>query len=337
MGALLKAAARPAPAPHGLAPVSECPFHHEAILHVDGVEGFVRETLPLIGEALEAGAPVMVAIGEDRIAGLREALGAAAGQILFADMRTLGANPARIIPAWREFLDRHGSASVDPLGIGEPAWRGRDEAELDECARHESLLNVAFGGGAGWRLLCPYDLDGLDDDVIEAARHSHPFLSEPEGAGAGAGAGANRGYSPDGASVAPFRGELERPRGEVWEIPFSQGDLCELRRLVSLWASREAMPFDSAEELVLAVDEIATNSIRHGGGVGMLRLWREGETLLCEIQDRGRIEDPLLGRVRPDSAPGCGRGVWIANQLCDLVQIRSSAAGTRVRMHKRLT
>lgn len=97
------------------------------------------------------------------------------------------------------------------------------------------------------------------------------------------------------------------------------------------------MPFDSAEELVLAVDEIATNSIRHGGGVGMLRLWREGETLLCEIQDRGRIEDPLLGRVRPDSAPGCGRGVWIANQLCDLVQIRSSAAGTRVRMHKRLT
>jgi hypothetical protein len=32
-----------------------------------------------------------------------------------------------------------------------------------------------------------------------------------------------------------------------------------------------------------------------------------------------------------------GRGLWIANQLCDLVQIRSSAAGTVVRMQMRLS
>jgi hypothetical protein len=31
--------------------------------------------------------------------------------------------------------------------------------------------------------------------------------------------------------------------------------------------------------------------------------------------------------------PGGGRGLWLTNQLCDLVQIRSGDAGTVVRAH----
>jgi anti-sigma regulatory factor (Ser/Thr protein kinase) len=96
------------------------------------------------------------------------------------------------------------------------------------------------------------------------------------------------------------------------------------------------MRAEHIEELVLAVDELATNSIRHGGGSGTLRCWREGEALLCEVQDRGWIDAPLVGRRRPDPEASSGRGVWLANQLCDLVQIRSSSTGTVVRVHKRL-
>jgi hypothetical protein len=46
--------------------------------------------------------------------------------------------------------------------------------------------------------------------------------------------------------------------------------------------------------------------------------------------------EPLVGRVRPTPDAQSGRGVWIANQLCDLVQIRSGRSGTVVRVHKSL-
>ena len=130
--------------------------------------------------------------------------------------------------------------------------------------------------------------------------------------------------------------ELAPAAGDLWELPFSGGDLSELRGLVANWAAREAMPFEHAEDLVLAVHEIAANSIRHGGGSGTLRLWREGESLTCEIRDAGYIADRSVGQVKPTGGPDCGRGVWIAQQLCDLVQIGSGPEGTVIRLHMRL-
>ncbi len=305
-------------------------FRHEAIFHVDGAEGFLNAALPLIEQALHERAPVMIAVGTERIAALREALGAAAAEVEFADMRSLGANPARIIPAWRQFLDRHPAGGAPALGIGEPVWAGRRPEELDECERHEHLIDLAFGRGRGWRLVCPYDLESLDEQALERARHSHPFISGPGPAGP------NPSYDPRRAWVAAFAGALPPAPADVWTVPFSAGDLLELRTLVSGWAWGEAMTGEPAEELVLAIHEIAANSVRHGGGSGTMRLWRSEDTLICEIEDAGRIRDPLLGRVRPGSGPDCGRGVWIANQLCDLVQIRSSECASRVRVHKRL-
>jgi anti-sigma regulatory factor (Ser/Thr protein kinase) len=90
-----------------------------------------------------------------------------------------------------------------------------------------------------------------------------------------------------------------------------------------------------AEDLTLAVDEIAANSLLHGGGRGVLRVWAEPDTLVCEVSDEGVIRNPLVGRVRPALDRLGGRGFWLANQLCDLVQVRSGPAGTVVRLHVR--
>jgi anti-sigma regulatory factor (Ser/Thr protein kinase) len=129
---------------------------------------------------------------------------------------------------------------------------------------------------------------------------------------------------------------LPRPRGDVWEVPFAAADLFELRQLVCSWATREALAPEPAEELVLAVHEVATNSVRHGGGVGMLRLWRTSDTLVCEVQDAGHIRNPLTARRRPGGEARASRGLWIADQICDLVEIASSPRGSQVRLHKRL-
>ena len=83
---------------------------------------------------------------------------------------------------------------------------------------------------------------------------------------------------------------------------------------------------------MLAVNELATNSVRHARGGGVLRVWQEVGALLCEVEDEGRIRDPLAGRVRPvDDRPG-GRGLWIVNHLCDFVQLRVLPAGSLVRV-----
>jgi len=85
----------------------------------------------------------------------------------------------------------------------------------------------------------------------------------------------------------------------------------------------------------IASNEIATNSVRHGGGRGVMRIWHEGHKLTCEIADSGRFNQPLADRMRPAADTAGARGLWLANQLCDLVQIRSVPQGTIVRLHMR--
>jgi anti-sigma regulatory factor (Ser/Thr protein kinase) len=93
---------------------------------------------------------------------------------------------------------------------------------------------------------------------------------------------------------------------------------------------------DRVNDLALALHEICTNSTRFGGGRGTLSLWITGGSLICDVADQGLIDDLLVGRVLPPVDGLGGRGVWLANQLCDLVQLRSGQTGTQVRLHTRL-
>lgn len=303
-------------------------FSHEAFLYsspaefLDGASAFVRE-------GLEQDQSVMVAVTGDRARWIREFFGAEPG-VALVDMAQLGANPARIIPAWRDFLDEHAAQGRAVRGIGEPIWSGRSDAEIAECHQHESLLNLAFGGGPTWRLLCPYDVTALPGSVIDEARANHPVVVT----------GQNRSpsttYHPDSPWRA-LRGEPFPPPAEpVTELAFSAGDLASVRRLVDRRCEESGVHPSAAADLTLSVDEIASNSLLHGGGRGVLRVWEEGGSLVCEVSDDGVIRDPLAGRQPPALEWTNGRGLWLANQLCDLVQVRSGAAGTVIRLHARI-
>jgi hypothetical protein len=67
----------------------------------------------------------------------------------------------------------------------------------------------------------------------------------------------------------------------------------------------------------------------------MLRVWQAADALICEVTDAGRIADPLAGRQRPASGQSGGHGLWLCNQICDLVQLRTFATGSVVRLHTR--
>jgi anti-sigma regulatory factor (Ser/Thr protein kinase) len=298
-------------------------FEHAALVY-GGQEQFAAAVVPFLREGIDAGEPTMVAVGAERTASLREGLGAAADEVRFVDMADVGRNPGRIIPAWSDFVTDHAGRAV--RGVGEPVWAGRSAAELLECQLHESLLNLAFDTTDGFRLLCPYDEQALDGAVVHEACRSHPSVVE---------AGARREsatYRGD-ALLAPFDGPLPSPRGTVEAFAFDRNSLDELRALVRHRGIVAGLSQRRAEDFVLAVNEAAVNSVRHAGGQGVLRIWTEDGSLVCEVRDPGVVEDPLAGRRVPrlDQEGGCG--LYIAHQLCDLVQLRSGSLGTVVRLH----
>ncbi|MGH2956965.1 MAG: anti-sigma factor RsbA family regulatory protein [Solirubrobacterales bacterium] len=299
-------------------------FHHEALLY-GGEDEFLAGTIPFIRAGLEAEEPILVAAGRARLRLLQSELGGDGKRIRFTDMVELGTNPARIIPAWRDFVAEHAVEGRRVRGIGEPIWPGRRPDEIVECQHHESLLNLTFDGGTPWKLLCPYDRDGLPADVIAGARATHPSVSE---------AGAQRpsdSYEAD-SSGRPFVGPLTPAPLEAEGFAFSREQVPALRREISGMAARAGLDQGRVADFALVVSELATNSVRHGGGRGIARVWREDGALLCEIHDEGRMEEPLVGRWRPSPEQLGGRGLWLVNQVSDLVQIRSNPAGTIIRV-----
>ena len=300
-------------------------YRHEALFY-RGDEEFLEGTVPLVRDTIEADAAVLVAIPRSRASVMRDALGADRDRVAFADMEQLGRNPGRIIGAWRDFMRTHAGGHAAPLGIGEPIWPERTAAELVECHRHETLLNLAFSPEVPWTLLCPYDAERLPDDVLEAARRNHPRVLE-------------RGEwtrSDSYAKTIPGPSPLPPPAVEPAELRFAYGDLSVVRDFVARTATHEGIDPQRISDLVLAVDELATNSLRYARGEGVLRTWRENGALLVEVADDGHIADPLAGRDCPPPSEASGRGLYLVNQLCDLVQLRSSPDGSVVRIHMHL-
>ena len=304
-------------------------FHHEALFH-GGEDELLAGALPFIEEGMAGGEPILVAAGDATIGLLRSKLNGGPDAVRFEDVSDVGRNPARLIPLWHEFVGTHAVAGRPVRGIAEPVCAERGPAELIECAHHESLLNVAFADAPEWHLMCAYDTKLLAGAVIDAARRSHPLVVD---------AGAvrdNDDYVPPHEGNGMLDDPLPDPSATPHEFGFSMIALNEMRSFVYEDAKAAGLDPERTANLVLAVSEVATNSVRHAGGHGTVLSWREPDALVCEVRDKGRIESPLVGRERPSPSQLQGRGLWLVNQLCDLVQIRSSDSGNVIRLHMQM-
>lgn len=302
-------------------------YRHAALLYA-GQQGFIERTVPFIRAGIEAEEPTLVVLPKQKIELLRTEIGSHGPQVQFADMQQVGSNPARIIPAWRRFAEAHPGRPL--RGIGEPIFPARGRAELRECQHHERLLNPALAGS--WLyLLCPYDTEAMGPDVIEEARRSHPLVHE-----GGAERASEQFLGPAG-DAGLLHEPLPPPSAEFESVPIvGVEDLGATRAFVQAQLERAGLSLSRQADLVLAMNEIATNSIAHGQRGAEVRLWREPDALVAEVRGGGRIDDPLVDRTAvPPSSTG-GRGLWLANQLCDLVQLRSLGDGVVTRMRVRV-
>jgi anti-sigma regulatory factor (Ser/Thr protein kinase) len=209
--------------------------------------------------------------------------------------------------------------------VGEPAWPGRREVEFAEAELHETLLNLAFEDSQEFRLLCPYDYSALPPDVLEEALLSHPVVHD--------GQGGRIAFAGHGQAHVAFDISLPPAPSTACRFTFAVDDLAIVRGIVRRFVQVSSLPGDAVDDLVLAAHEVATNSVMHAGGHGTMLLWDAPDSLVIEIRDDGLIDDPLVGRGYPDFLPENGRGIWMANRLCDLVQVRSGPDGTQVRLH----
>ncbi|MFI5065834.1 MAG: anti-sigma factor RsbA family regulatory protein [Streptosporangiales bacterium] len=299
-------------------------YSHEAFPYRDRAE-FLAGVLSFLDPAARAGQPALVLLPADQLDLVRREFPAGAATVEYADITEAGANPGRLIGVWRRFAASHPGA-VDLRGVCEPVYPGRSAAELAECELYEALLNAAFDAATPLRLMCAYDAASLPADVIASARRTHPFVTD----------GKTRQASPAFQPLnlaEPYARPLPAGPEDAARLPFTRGELGRLRAFVATRARDAGLAERPATALVAAVNEIATNSLQHGGGRGELRVWAESGALLCEVSDQGHLTEPLAGRLPP--AADQGAGLWLANQLTDLVQIYSGPDGTVVRLSQR--
>jgi anti-sigma regulatory factor (Ser/Thr protein kinase) len=295
-------------------------LRHQALLCPDRASGLVS-ALAFAREGIGQGEAVSIGVSAPLGAPLRDALGGEP-RVAFFDMTELGRNPRRIISAMLDFATARPGRAL--RYVSEPLFPGRRAAERNEAACHEALIGVALPDQQA-SVLCLYNTAELDDTALSCAELTHPDVIS--------GGRSRRSGAYAGPGVMPRQCEqpLSPVPGAAAALPY-YGDLRPVRALVTERAQAAGLPRGRTADLTLAVSEVAANTLRHTSGDGILHVWRTPGQIVCQITDSGTIADPLVGRRRP-APDSSGQGMWVVNQVCDLVELRTGPDGTTVRMH----
>ncbi|MFG2043347.1 anti-sigma factor RsbA family regulatory protein [Dactylosporangium sp. NPDC048998] len=300
---------------------------HQALLF-DSPSVFLAAAVPFVTEGVRRGDTVLAVTSAEHEELLREHLDGVAERITFLPASGWFDSPGRTLNAHHRRIDELPGTTGILRVLGEPVWAGLDPLETSEWGRYESVMNVALAGARAW-LMCGYDSRTLPTAIVDDARRTHPALT----------VGTRSEVSAAYADPVHYYAErnaplLPRPAQGVERLPHFV-DMGPVRQFVAVHAIRLGVPADRLDDFTLAVNEIATNAVRHGAGHGEVRIWATGRRVVCEITDSGHATDNFLGFLRADPHAGHGHGLWIARQICDLLEMRTGESGTTVRLHMR--
>ena len=297
-------------------------FQHSAFFY-DSDDAYTSVLVPFLREGLARGEGVAVATSDERISLLRAALHGDAAAVTFLPADEWYVRPVRTIAGWARMLT--GSARRRPYTRLVGQVRFGPAEQHPGWIRCESAINRSLAGADG-HLLCPYDRRELPADLVDAARRTHPVLCD------------GRWFDSD-SYLAPERllVEVPEPRYPVTGAPVLVmpvlDTVSDLREQVRGRARAEGwLPDDRLEDLVLALSEVATNGVRHGGGRRDLTVWLTAGAVVCEVTDEGASPpDPLAGYLPPTPGAIGGMGLWLSYQVCDSLAIDTADGVTRAR------
>ncbi|BCL17314.1 sensor histidine kinase [Micromonospora sagamiensis] len=295
---------------------------HDAMFY-DTDDEFVTRLLPFIHEGLAQGQAVTAAVTTANITLLRDALGHDATAVSFIDRDGWYQRPASTVAGWRRLLtEASGRGHRRVRMIGEVAFGAQERHTT--WTRYEAALNELFADAPAW-IVCPYDSRTLPATVLTDARRTHPAVFDP--------------VRRDSDTYLPprrFLTAVPEPMPSVTGPPaltmVLHDTMAPARHAVRQLLEASAHPA-RLDDLMIVLSEIVANGLRHGRGHRELRLWWHAPTVTCEVSDAGPgPADPLLGYLPPPSGVGVGgRGLWIAQQLCDALAIGCRDGENRVR------
>jgi anti-sigma regulatory factor (Ser/Thr protein kinase) len=295
---------------------------HEAILY-SAPDELAQRLVPHMLSSLDEGAPVVAVLDASTRAEVRRVLGDAAEHVEFPDPAVVHrVPPFTVATRWARLSRRVSTATGRATVVGQHV-EGLPGCGENHWARLDIALNVAVVG-LPITVLCPYRTDDRELARVEA---THPRIATAAGLVT---SGSYR--QPTEALVEfppPPPPELGPPAAE---LAFTADELADLRHLVAEVAGRGTVAPDRVADLVLAVNEIGSNSIEHGPGSGRLRLWVTTDDVVAEIVDRGTADLPFPGMIAPTTTGIRGRGLWLASELCDVMQVWSDGDGTVIRL-----
>lgn len=297
---------------------------HEARLY-ENPQQLERAVGDFIAGGAQAGEPVLAVLPPHTIERVLGGLGELACHVRFEDMEVVGANPNCLLELYQEWIEAHDSrVRVLEEGI----WPDRSYPEIVECLRHQALLNDELGSCPA-SILCLYDAARLAPEVLAGAELTHPSLMNADGV--------RRSSSRYGVPLEVYAGThwpQEAAKPPVSKLAFD-GDLHALRQSVAADPIVAKLSAERRADLVFAVNEAATKTVEYGDGECTARIWHDGNGVVTEVSSSAVLERTALGRRRPAPESLRGRGLWLVNQLCDLVELRIGRHGTSMRIHVR--
>ncbi|WP_375477599.1 anti-sigma factor RsbA family regulatory protein [uncultured Jatrophihabitans sp.] len=296
------------------------PLRHEALPY-KGHEHFVASSVVVLRDGLDRDERPLFLNAQSKVNDVRDALGPDADEIAMVATDEHGRNPSRIITMLHSF--QSGGDGRRALGVVELISAGLKPAAAEEAQFAESVLNSQRLQSWALSAICLYDTESLDAGTLEEMRQSHPVLRGEE---------ADNGDYQDHLLERLFARTLPAAPVEAAAIDVAGPRLLQLRDFVRDHASRYGVAVDRVDDLVLAANEVVTNSLRYAHGHCRVRMWYDRGSAVCEVADDGALDDPLAGRIAPPPDAATGRGLWLSNHLCDLVQVRCAHDGTVVRL-----
>jgi anti-sigma regulatory factor (Ser/Thr protein kinase) len=126
--------------------------------------------------------------------------------------------------------------------------------------------------------------------------------------------------------------DISASNARILDLEFDGGMLGVLRAEVKARARQAGLIEARAEDVVLAVHELAANAVYHGAGAARLRMWKTAGALLCQVAD-GDIPADAASDSSPESATSLpyrpGHGLWVVKQIASWIRVRSGSRGTR--------
>ena len=304
------------------------PGSHLALIY-HGVDEFVSRVSGYVRAGLALDEPVLVLASREKVERVRDELGTDASGVEFADAE-VGYHPqARATYECLDYVQRQEGRRSRV--VAEQALARRSPVEVADYLRIESAANVVYQPYPV-EILCPYDAAALRSELVDACRRTHAELLEDTGARPSAQFVAPHRFIPDSTTVP------EPPVTAPAIVCVTGADVPAARHFTREEVRRAGLPDLVVDDVVLAVSELVSNALTHGGPPARLSVYTERApghvpVLVCHVSDDGGIPvDALAGYAPPRELGTSGRGLWMARQLCDSVEVSTARGATHVRV-----